>query len=214
MSSDCCSGPEQSGYISDCQLTEALRLKAMKRNKTVQRSQNWQDALQYAKKVKLLLLDVDGVLTDGGLIFASGGDELKRFHAQDGLGITMLRECGIEVGIITARNSAVVARRAEDLKLTHVYQGARNKLTIYEEVLKKTGLRPMQTGYMGDDWIDLPLINRVGFAATPANGVIEIRQRAHYVTEQSGGNGAVREVCDLIMEAQGCYAKMFGRFDK
>lgn len=167
-----------------------------------------------AQKVKLLLLDVDGVLTDGSLVYAGSGEESKIFNTQDGLGLRLLQESGVEVGLITARNSTIVSRRAEELKLAHVYQGKFDKLSAYEDVLKKTGLRPMHTAYMGDDWVDLPLLNRVGFAAAPANAVAEIRQRAHYTCTCHGGAGAVREVCELIMEAQGTYKQMFARFDR
>ena len=212
--SGCGSGTPAGDYISDCQLTEALRDRAMSRSKGIERSPQWQKALGAAQKVKLLLLDVDGVLTDGSLFYTSSGEEAKSFNTQDGLGIRLLQETGVEVGIITARTSPMVARRAEELKLAHVFQGKFDKLAIYEEVLKEQGLRPMHTAYMGDDWIDLPILNRVGLAAAPANAVVEIKQRAHYITERRGGQGAVREVCDLIMEAQGNYAQVFARFDK
>ncbi|PIE60170.1 MAG: 3-deoxy-D-manno-octulosonate 8-phosphate phosphatase [Desulfobulbus propionicus] len=186
----------------------------MNRTLSVERSKAWRNALQYARKVKILVLDVDGVLTDGKLTFTSSGDELKSFNAQDGLGMSMLRQCGIEIGLITARISPVVARRAEELGLIHVYQGCKNKLTAYEALLKKSGLRPLQTACMGDDWIDLPLLNRAGFAVAPGNGTTELKQRAHYVTTRQGGNGAVREVCELIMDAQGQYTKMLRHFDR
>ncbi|MBM9514443.1 HAD family hydrolase [Desulfogranum marinum] len=214
MISDGCSPANPGDYPSDCQLTEALRTRAMKRNAPVERTKEWQAALGQAQKVKLLLLDVDGVLTNGSLVYTGSGEEAKCFHTQDGLGIKLLQESGIEVGIITARNSSIVARRAEELKITHVYQGKFDKLSVYEEVLKKTGLRPMHTAYMGDDWVDLPLLNRVGFAAAPANARVEIQQRVHYLTKRNGGQGAVREVCDLIMESQGTYQQMFARFDR
>ena len=213
MSSDC-SGLGQGEYPSDCQVTEGLRQRAMGRNKTINRSSAWQQALVPAKQVKLLLLDVDGVLTDGNLIYSSTGEETKRFNTQDGLGIRLLQESGVEVGIITARTSEVVARRAEELKCTHLYQGKFDKLTAYEQILKETGLRPMHTAYMGDDLIDLPILNRVAFSAAPANAVVEIRQRVHYITERAGGSGAVREVCDLILEAQDNYSKIVGKFDR
>ncbi len=213
MSSGSC-GIGDGGYPSDCQLTEGLRQRAMDKNKAVERSSAWVEAQAYAKQIKLLLLDVDGVLTDGSLLYTSSGDEAKQFNTQDGMGIRLLQESGVEIGIITARKSEVVARRAKELKFTHVYQGKFDKLSAYENILKETGLRPMHTAYMGDDLVDLPLLNRVGFSAAPANAVVEIRQRVHYVTERKGGYGAVREICDLILEAQGNYMKMFGRFDK
>ncbi|WP_084456405.1 KdsC family phosphatase [Desulfogranum mediterraneum] len=214
MSTEHCGGPGLEGYPSDCSLTEALRRRAQERNKPLDRSPEWQQALIPARQVKLLLLDVDGVLTNGCLTYTSDGDEAKSFHTQDGLGIKLLQESGVEVGIITARTSKVVARRAEELKLAHVVQGKFDKLSAYEEILKTTGLRPLQTAYMGDDWVDLPLLNRVGLAAAPANARVEIIQRVHYISQREGGQGAVRELCDLILEAQGNYGQMFGRFDR
>ena len=213
MAEDTCGQPGGS-YPTDCELTEALRNRAMHRNRPVTRSQSWQQALHQASGVQLLLLDVDGVLTDGSITFLSGGAEAKSFNTQDGLGINLLQESGVPVGIITARSSEAVERRARDLGLAHVYQGKLDKLTVFETILKETGLRPPQTAYMGDDWIDLPILNRVGFAAAPANAVAEVRQRVHYITERSGGRGAVREVCDLILEARGQLGRTIARFDR
>ena len=118
------------------------------------------------------------------------------------------------VGIITARKSEAVTRRARDLGLTHIYQGQEDKLLAYEKILKETGLRPLQTAYMGDDWLDLPILNRVGLAAAPANAVAEIRQRVHYAAERSGGKGAVREICDLILDARVQLDRIRARFDR
>ena len=201
-------------YPSDCTLTEALRNRAIERGRPLARSAPWQAVLPRAKVVRLLLLDVDGVLTDGGLCYGDGGIELKRFHTQDGLGIKLLQESGVPVGIITARQSEAVARRSRDLGLAHVFQGEQDKLAAWEQVLRQTGLRPPQIACMGDDWMDLPLLNRAGLAAAPANAVPEVRQRVHYVAERCGGNGAVRELCDLILEAQGHLARLLSRFDR
>ena len=201
-------------YPTDCELTEALRNRAMARAIQVERSEAWMAALPLARQIRLLLLDVDGVLTDGSITYISGGGEAKSFNTQDGLGIKLLQESGVAVGIITARTSEAVERRARDLQFAHVVQGKQDKLTAYETILKETGLRPPQTAYMGDDLMDLPLLNRVGFAAAPANGVAEIRQRVHFTTERGGGRGAVREVCDLILEAQGNLARMQAKFDR
>ncbi|WP_310599728.1 HAD hydrolase family protein [Desulfobulbus sp.] len=209
---DC--GRPGASYPTDCELTEALRDRAMQRSRPLERSVAWQDALARARQVQLLLLDVDGVLTDGSLIYLPGGGEAKSFNSQDGLGIRLLQDSGVAVGIITARSSEVVERRAHDLKMAHVLQGQQDKLTAYESILKATGLRPPQTAYMGDDFMDLPLLNRVGFAVAPANAVAEIHRRVHYTTERSGGRGAVREVCDLILEAQGNLARMQAKFDR
>ncbi|MDD2464260.1 MAG: HAD hydrolase family protein [Desulfobulbus sp.] len=202
------------GYPTDCELTEALRNRAMARNTPVMRSEAWQAALTRAKQVQLLLLDVDGVLTDGSLIYSSEGVEAKCFNTQDGLGLRLLQDSGVAVGIITARTSPMVERRAQELRIAHLFQGHSDKLTAYESILKETGLRPPQTAYMGDDLMDLPILNRVGLAAAPANAVAEVRQRVHYTTERSGGFGAVREVCDLILEAQGNLERMRARFDR
>ena len=117
-------------------------------------------------------------------------------------------------GIITARTSEAVLRRARELGFAHVVQGATDKLAAFEAILRETGLRPPQTAYMGDDWMDLPLLNRVGLAAAPANAVAEVRQRVHYTTERTGGRGAVREVCDLLLEAQSNLERLFARFDR
>ena len=213
MPNDGCAGAT-GGYPSDCELTEALRARAMLRNKPVARSAAWLAALPRAKSVQLLLLDVDGVLTDGSIIYGTGGSEVKSFNTQDGLGIRLLQESGVAVGIITARTSEAVTRRAQDLHIRHIYQGKSDKLIVFEEILKETGLRPPQVAYMGDDWLDLPILNRVGFAAAPANAVPEIRQRVHYIAECSGGRGAVREICDLILEARGQLDRMRAKFDR
>lgn len=201
-------------YPTDCELTEALRNRAMARNLQLPRSEAWRLALPRAQQIKLLLLDVDGVLTDGSLVYSSDGVEAKCFNTQDGLGLRLLQDSGVAVGIITARTSTMVERRAQDLRIAHVIQGSRDKLVAFEDILKQTGLRPPQTAYMGDDLMDLPLLNHVGLAIAPANGVAEIRQRVHYTTERGGGHGAVREVCDLILEAQGNLERMRAQFDR
>ena len=213
MPSEGC-GISGGGYPTDCELTEALRARAMSRNQPVARSEAWMQALRPASQIHLLLLDVDGVLTDGSITYLSGGAEAKTFNTQDGLGMKLLQEGGVAVGLITARTSEAVERRAQDLKLTHVYQGTRDKLSALEQICKQTGLRPPQVAYMGDDWLDLPIINRVGFAAAPANAVAEVRQRVHYTAERRGGQGAVREVCDLVLEAKGQLAPLLARFDR
>jgi 3-deoxy-D-manno-octulosonate 8-phosphate phosphatase (KDO 8-P phosphatase) len=164
--------------------------------------------LAKAKEVKLLLLDVDGVLTDGTLIFSNNGTESKAFNTQDGFGIRLLQEAGIDVGVITARKSTAVTQRAENLKMRYVYQGESNKLTAYSAILKDSGLKPVEIAYMGDDWLDLILLKRVGFAAAPANGAAEVKEIAHYTTVQDGGNGAVREICDLILRSKGLHRSL------
>ncbi len=119
-----------------------------------------------------------------------------------------MQDSGVDVGLITARTSEAVKRRASDLGFAHLYQGRKDKNAVYEEILTATGLRPLQTAYMGDDWLDLPLLNRVGLAAAPANAVAEVKQRVHYICQQNGGNGAVRELCELILEGRGQLAAL------
>lgn len=200
---DTCPPGGSGGYPSDCDLTAGLLAKANERRGAIKRPEGWQQAMMRARHTKLLLLDVDGVLTDGTITYTQGGGESKNFNTQDGFGLRILQEAGIEVGLITARSSEAVIRRARDLKLTHVYQGNSNKLEAFNEILAKTDIRPEQIAYMGDDWLDMVLIERVGFSFAPANAVAEVKQRVHWVTAKSGGYGAVREACDLLIEAIG-----------
>ncbi len=155
-----------------------------------------------AKHVQLLLLDVDGVLTDGTLIYSHNAAESKMFNTQDGFGLRLLREANIDIGIITARKSEPVTRRAEELQMRYVYQGSSNKLDAYKEIMKQSGLKPFEIGYMGDDWLDMVLLRRVGFCAVPANAVEEVKEVAHYITKRAGGHGAVREVCNLLLQSR------------
>jgi 3-deoxy-D-manno-octulosonate 8-phosphate phosphatase (KDO 8-P phosphatase) len=198
---DTCSGGSPK-YPSDCELTQALLEKARKRQESTEKGYVWRSCLPRAKGLKLFLLDVDGILTDGTITYTHEGNEIKSFHTRDGLGIRLLMESGLEVGLITARESEAVNRRVQDLGIKYVFQKAKNKLVIFENLLKKLDLKPSEVGYMGDDWLDLPLLVRVGFAATVEDAVPEVLQVAHYVTKRKGGRGAVREVCDLILEAQ------------
>jgi len=163
------------------------------------------DALTRAAKVKLMIFDVDGVLTDGGLLFGAEGEVIKRFHVHDGLGIRLLQESGVITALITARQSPIVARRAVDLGIHHVHQGVHNKYDALERLLNQTGLTADVCGFAGDDIIDLPVLTRVGFAAGVPNGHPEVTARVHYVTHEAGGNGAVRNICDFILRAQGNY---------
>lgn len=194
----------QSPYPSDCEITEGLR--KMAQNKTVQSLD--ERLLARAKQIRILLLDVDGVLTDGTLILSSQGEESKGFNTQDGFGIRLLQEAGVEVGVITARSSAVVTARCENLKMKYVYQGNNDKLQAYKDILKKSGVKPIEICYMGDDWLDLILLKRVGFAAAPANAMPEVKAAVHYTAAQHGGSGAVREVCDVILQAKGVHQQL------
>jgi len=208
----CSSG--NTGYPSDCELTQALLEKARKRQESGGRGYAWKSCLPRAQGLKLFLLDVDGVLTDGTITYTHEGNEIKSFHTRDGFGIRLLMESGVEVGLITARESEAVNRRVQDLGLKHVFQKTKNKLAVFEQLLKELALQPSEVGYMGDDWLDLPLLVRVGFAATVADAVPEVLQVAHYVTKQTGGRGAVREVCDLILEARGTSKTLLEKYLK
>ncbi|MBU4177174.1 MAG: HAD hydrolase family protein [Proteobacteria bacterium] len=199
-------------YPSDCEVTEGLRQRAMSRSGQDERGYAWRACLPRAKEIRLLLLDVDGVLTDGSIVYGDSGTELKSFNIKDGFGIRLLREAGVEVGIITARRSEAVERRAQDLKLAHLYQGVGNKIEAFAEILAAQKLAPQQVAYMGDDWLDLPLLSRVGLAVTVADGVAEVKSVAHYVTRQAGGRGAVRELCELIIEAKGRGEELLARY--
>jgi len=190
-------------YPGDCQFTEFLRDRAFARHGGKSGPLSRQACLNRAKAIKLLLLDVDGVLTDGSITYTHSGDEIKTFHCRDGFGITMIQKIGVEVGLITARQSEAVARRAHDLKLTHLFQGTRHKLAVLTTLMHDLNLSPQEVAFMGDDWLDLAVLNQVGLAATVADGMPELRPLVHFVAEHPGGRGAVRDLCDLIIEAKG-----------
>ena len=161
-----------------------------------------QGIIQRASKIRMLVLDVDGVLSDGKLIFSNTGDELKSFSTLDGQGIKMLQRSGIEVGIITGRSSQIVARRMENLGIKRVIQGREDKLTALGELLEGCDITHNEIAYMGDDLPDLAVICRVGLGLTPKNGHWTVKEHAHWETTLKGGEGAVREACDLILLAQ------------
>lgn len=163
--------------------------------------------MQRAERVKVMIFDVDGVLTDGSLTYGPDGEATKTFYVLDGLGIQLLQKTGIQTAIISARQSPIVVTRARDLGINHVYQGIHDKRVAFARLLEETGASVEQCGYIGDDVIDLPLLLKVGFAVTVPSGHPEVQHRAHYVTRAPGGRGAVREVCDMIMRAQGTYEK-------
>ncbi|WP_321785551.1 HAD family hydrolase [Paraburkholderia sp. J94] len=163
------------------------------------------DANARAARVRLMIFDVDGVLTDGGLLFTGAGDTMKGFNSLDGHGAKLLREAGIDTAIITGRKSEIVAVRAKELRITHLYQGVEDKRVAFKQLLAETGLTAEQCGYMGDDWPDLAVMLQAGFSAAPANAHTDVLARAHWVTDKTGGHGAVREVTDLILRAQGRY---------
>ena len=161
------------------------------------------DVKQRAARIKLAVFDVDGVLTDGRLYYGAGGEELKVFHVHDGQGLKRLQKAGVTLAIISGRDSAAVTRRMQDLGIEHVFQGDEHKLPIFERLLQKLGLTAEQAACVGDDLPDLPLLQRAGLAVAVANAQAPIKDAAHYVTTSRGGRGAAREVCDLILTAQG-----------
>ena len=165
-----------------------------------------------ALKVKLLILDVDGVLTDGGIIYTASGDELKRFDVKDGHGIKLLQRCGIKVAIVTARESDVVLKRAGDLGIELVYQGAKEKITAFNDILDRTGLLPEETAYIGDDLIDIPILKRVGLSIAVEDAVKDTLSVVDYVTKRPGGRGAVREATELIMKLSGRWEEVTARY--
>ena len=159
--------------------------------------------MESAKKIKLLLLDVDGVLTDGRLYYGNSGEEMKAFNIQDGLGIKLLQQGNVQVGIITGRVSALLQRRADELGISPVVQGREDKLTALNELLQTMDISLNEIAFMGDDLPDLAVIRRVGLGITPANGSSTLAQQAHWQTTRRGGDGAVREVAEMILGAQG-----------
>jgi 3-deoxy-D-manno-octulosonate 8-phosphate phosphatase (KDO 8-P phosphatase) len=156
-----------------------------------------------AAKIRMLVLDVDGVLTDGKLYFDHAGNEMKAFNTRDGLGMKALQRCGIEVAVITGRKSEAVTQRMAQLDVKHLYQGREDKLNAFLHLLEATGLDAQQVCFAGDDWIDLPVLMRVGLAVSVADAEDRVREQAHWITDRKGGDGAVREICNLILAAQG-----------
>ena len=163
-------------------------------------------------KIRLLLLDVDGILTDGRIIYDHDGVESKMFDVKDGHGLKLIQRAGIRVGIITGRSSEVVALRARELGIDIVYQGAKEKMVPYREILEKLGLKDDEVAYMGDDLVDLPVLTRVGFSATVADAVEDIKPYVHYVAQKKGGRAAVREVCDLLLKESGKWSEVTRRY--
>ena len=163
--------------------------------------------LKSAQDVKLVLFDVDGVLTDSQLFIGDDGQEYKAFNSRDGHGLKMLMRSGVAVGIITGRTSKVVQHRVADLGIQHIYQGCLDKLPVYETLIQELGLTPEQTAFVGDDVVDLPIMLRAGLALTVHDAHYLVKKHAHWITPSGGGRGAAREICELIMYAQGHYAE-------
>lgn len=159
-------------------------------------------ASERAKKIKLAILDVDGVLTDGSFMIGDDGQQYKAFYTKDGQGLRMMQDSGITVGIITGRNSNVVALRMKELGVEHVYQGQRDKVGAFEDMIAKAGVSKDEVAYVGDDVIDLPVMRRVGLSIAVRDAEPIVKQYAHWITPREGGRGAVRDVCEFIMQQQ------------
>lgn len=167
-----------------------------------------------AKKIKVLVLDVDGIMTNGGLGLSDDGQEFKIFHSHDGLGLKLIRNTGIRIGLITGRDSQVVVKRAENIKATHVYQGVDDKLEVFYTLLKEMGVSAEECVFMGDDVIDIPPMRRCGLGVTVPHAMPLVKEYAHYITSKEAGHGAIREVCELIMKAQGTFDAQMSKFLK
>ena len=162
--------------------------------------------------VRMMIFDVDGVLTDGRVIYMDDGSEIKEFDVQDGHGIKLLQHAGIEVALISGRACRAVEHRALGLGIDRVYQGSKVKTEPYEQLLAETGLKEHETCFMGDDLIDIPVMRRAGFAVAVPNGAPHIFPYAHYITRASGGRGAAREVCEMILQVQGLWESVMERY--
>ena len=160
------------------------------------------EVVEKAKRVKMLIVDIDGVMTDGRIVYSIYGDELKFFDVTDGFGISLLNRAGIKTVIITAKKSRIVKHRARDLKVAKAYQGFLDKLIPIEKLLKEFKIAPEEICFMGDDLPDVPVLKRVGLAVSVPNALDEVRAIAHHITSKAGGRGAVREVCDLLLKSQ------------
>ena len=168
---------------------------------------------QRAKKIRLLILDVDGVLTDGRIIYDNCGDEFKCFNVHDGFGMLILYRAGIKAVIITAKKNRSVKRRAQEMYIAALYSNYK-KFKIYQKVLKKFRVKDEQVCFVGDDLLDLPIMKRVGFAVAPPDAVEEVKNFAHYITQRHGGRGAVREVVEIILKSQGLWDKVISTYLK
>ena len=164
-----------------------------------------------AKKIKLLILDVDGVLTDGSIIYDNFGDEIKCFNVYDGFGMTLLHRAGIKSVIITAKKTRIVEKRAKDMYVSKVYSDYM-KLKLYEKAIKKFRVKDEEVCFIGDDFIDLPVLKRVGLSIAPPEAIEEVKKSCHYITKKNGGKGAVREVIEIILKSQGLWDKVTSQY--
>lgn len=165
-----------------------------------------------ARQIRVAIFDVDGVLSDGGLHYAEAGDAMKTFDVRDGMGMKLLQDSGVELAIITSRRAGSVRERAADLGIRHVQQGVANKYSAFETLLADLGLPAEQSAFLGDDLVDLPVLKRCGFAVTVAGAPAVLKRHADYVTHASGGRGAAREFCELILHNQGTLTAQTARF--
>ncbi len=171
-----------------------------------------EEIVERARKIKLLLLDVDGVLTDGRLIYGSYGDELKNFDVNDGTGIFLIKKAGLKCVILTARASRVVTRRAKELRIDKVYHNFHYKIKALEGIKKKFKTANEEICFIGDDVIDIPILKRAGLSVCPPNAMENVKPFAHLLTKQRGGCGAVREVCELLLKAQGRWEEVMSKY--
>ncbi|UCD55084.1 MAG: HAD-IIIA family hydrolase [Candidatus Omnitrophota bacterium] len=169
------------------------------------------DITERAKKIKLLLLDVDGVLTDGKIIIGNYGDEIKNFDVKDGLGVVLLKKAGLYAAIITARNSRIVKIRARQIGIDKIYEN-HYKIKSLRDIKKRFRVKEEEICFVGDDLIDIPILKRIGFAVAVPNAVKDTKDTAHYITKNPGGRGAVREICEIILKAQGKWEKIAKRY--
>jgi 3-deoxy-D-manno-octulosonate 8-phosphate phosphatase (KDO 8-P phosphatase) len=172
------------------------------------------EVLARAQKIKCVIFDVDGVMTDGALGIGDDGQEYKNFHSLDGLGMKLLKASGVQMAIITGRTSNVVKKRAETTGIAHFYQGVEDKLEAFNDLLKTMQLQAYEVAFMGDDVVDAPAMRRCGLAITVPTGHRLIKPHAHFITVAPAGRGAVREVCELIMQAQGTFEAQMAQFFK
>ncbi len=167
-----------------------------------------QEILDRASHIRLVVLDVDGVLTDGSICMGAEGELMKAFNVRDGLGIVMLKKAGIDVAIITGRESKILEARARELGITDVYQGQRFKLPAFEALLKEKGVEPHEVAYMGDDVPDLPILKRVGLSACPKDADTWVKDVALWTAPHAGGHGAVRDLAELVLDAEGLWVRL------
>lgn len=168
--------------------------------------------MEKAARIRLLVLDVDGVLTDGSIVYDAAGSQIQAFHVHDGLGIKLLERAGIYSAIISSRTSGAMEFRAGELGIRFVYQGVADKISAYEELRNSLNISPSETAYIGDDWVDIKMLRRAGLAVAVCNATTPMKDYAHYITTRPGGHGAVREVCDLILRANGRWSEFLNEY--